>query len=81
MNWLQEQWDAEIALSPMFQTYLGDKTDYDKWDDLSKRTEEEAGHRAHQRHVLQYLKDSVNHDALDEATKLSYKLALSANGR
>lgn len=73
-EWLQEQWDAEIALSPMFQTYLGDKTDYDKWDDLSKESEAEKLERTKAR--LAYLKDSVHHDALDEATKLSYTLAL-----
>ncbi len=73
-DWFQEQWDAEIALSPMFQTYLGDKTDYDKWDDLSKE-KEEAGHERTKAR-LQFLKDSVNYNALDEATKLSYKLAL-----
>ncbi len=72
--WFQKQWDTEIALSPMFQTYLGDKTDYDKWDDLSKKTEEKKLERTKVR--LSYLKDSVNHDALDEATKLSYKLAV-----
>lgn len=73
-QWFQDQWDAEIALSPMFQTYLGDKTDYDKWDDLSKQTEDEEFERTKAR--LAYLKDSVNHDALDEATKLSYKLSV-----
>jgi len=73
-DWFQEQWDSEIALSPMFQTYLGDKTDYDKWDDLSKESEAEELERTKAR--LVFLKDSVNQDALDEATKLSYKLSV-----
>jgi len=73
-DWFQEQWDTEIALSPMFQTYLGDKTDYDKWDDLSKESETEELERKKTR--LTYLRDSVNLDALNEATKLSYKLAV-----
>jgi len=73
-DWFQEQWDAEIALSPMMQTYLGDKTDYDKWDDMSKEEEEKGHERTKAR--LAYLKDSVNVNALDEATKLSYKLAV-----
>ncbi len=73
-NWFQEQWDTEIALSPMFQTYLGDKTDYDKWDDLTKKSEEESLERTKVR--LAYLKDSINQNALNEATKLSYKLAV-----
>ncbi len=73
-DWFQQEWDAEIALSPMFQTYLGDKTDYDKWDDMSKEAEEKSLERTKAR--LAYLKDSVDVSALDEATKLSYKLAV-----
>ncbi len=73
-DWFQDQWDAEIALSPMFQTYLGDKTDYDKWDDMSNEAEVKELERTKMR--LAFLKDSVNLSALNEATKLSYKLAL-----
>lgn len=73
-EWFQQQWDAEVALSPMTQTYIGDKTDYDKWDDLSKEAEEKELKRTKTR--LVFLRDSVNQNALDEATKLSYKLAL-----
>jgi len=73
-DWFQEQWDAEIALSPMFQTHLGDKTDYGKWDDMTKESEEASLKRTKAR--LAYLKDSVDANALDEATKLSYKLAV-----
>lgn len=73
-DWFQKQWDTEISLSPMFQTYLGDKTDYGKWDDMSKETEEKTLDRTKAR--LVYLKDSVDQNTLDEATKLSYKLAV-----
>jgi len=73
-DWFQKQWDTEIALSPMFQTYLGDKTDYDKWDDMSKEEEEKSLERTKAR--LVYLKDSVDSNKLNEATKLSYKLAV-----
>ena len=31
----EEVFDEEVARSPMTQTYLGIKTDYDKWDDVS----------------------------------------------
>lgn len=73
-DWFQQEWDAEVALSPMTQTYLGDKTDYDKWDDMSKTADAEELERTKIR--LAYLKDSVDQNALDEATKLSYKLAV-----
>lgn len=73
-TWFQKQWDAELAMSPMTQTYLGDKTDYDKWDDMSKEAEEKTLQRTKVR--LQYLKDSINPNALDETTALSYTLAV-----
>ncbi|MDB4291920.1 DUF885 domain-containing protein [Maribacter sp.] len=73
-DWFQKEWEVEVALSPMTQTYLGDKTDYDKWDDMSNVAEEEQLERTKAR--LTYLTDSVNQNALDEASKLSYKLAL-----
>ncbi len=73
-DWFQQQWDAELALSPMMQTYLGDKTDYGKWDDISKEAEEKKLERTKIR--LAYLKDSINENVLDKATKLSHKLAV-----
>lgn len=73
-TWFQTQWEKEVALSPMTQTYLGDKTDYDKWDNLSKAAEEETLERSKRR--LSYLKDSVTLASLNTATTLSYKLAL-----
>ncbi len=73
-DWFQQQWETEVAISPMTQTYLGDKTDYDKWDDMSREAEEKKLERTKMR--LGYLKDSVNTNALDEATELSYKLAV-----
>ncbi len=76
-SWFQKQWDEEISYSPMTQTYLGKKTDYDKWDDLSKTAEENALQRSKKR--LSYLKDSVNVTALNSATQLSYKLAIKQN--
>ncbi len=31
----EQAFDAQLALSPMSQSYLGVKDDYDKWDDFS----------------------------------------------
>ncbi len=72
-NWFQAQFEESVANSPMTQTYIGDKTDYDKWDDFSK--EEEAREHERNQNRLAYIKDSVNVDALDDATGLSYKLS------
>jgi len=73
-QWFQQEWDYDVSQSPMTQTYLGDKTDYDKWDDFSKDAETKQLERTKTR--LAYLKDSVNKNALDEATLLSYKLSM-----
>jgi len=72
-NWFQKQWDIELSFSPMDRTYLGDKTDYDKWDDISQEAQEKKLVRT--KMALSYLKDSVTLNTLDTATKLSYKLA------
>lgn len=57
---------------PMFQTRLGIKKDYDKWDDISPIAEEIEIQEA--KESLSWLKDSVNVDSLDEPTRLSYVL-------
>ena len=73
-DWFQVQFDEELEYSPMTRTYLGDKKDYGKWDDLSKEAEQKSLERKKKR--LAYLKDSIHTDALDNTTTLSYKLAV-----
>ena len=61
-----------VMRSPEYQTYLGIKDDYDKWDDDSEANAEKE---------LQITKDNLellktfNYDALDAQTKISYTLA------
>lgn len=73
-EWFQKQWNDEVSHSPMTQTYLGMKSNNDKWDDMTNKADQEALNRTKAR--LAYLKDSVDVDLLDEATFLSYKLAV-----
>ncbi|WP_010178592.1 DUF885 domain-containing protein [Aquimarina agarilytica] len=73
-NWFQKQFEIEKELSPMLSTYLGEKKNNDKWDDISQKAQDEALLRNKKR--LQYLKDSVNTAALNKTTLLSYNLAL-----
>lgn len=73
-DWFQATWEEDIALSPETQTYIGDKTDYGKWDDRSKKAEKENLERIKLR--LTYLKDSIDPKVLDKATSLSYTLAV-----
>ncbi|PHZ85307.1 DUF885 domain-containing protein [Paremcibacter congregatus] len=63
----------DVMDSPEFQTYLGMKKDYGKWDE---RTEEKAA-ADHARTIadLKTLQEDFDYEKLDEATKLSYRLA------
>ncbi len=67
--------DEAVARSPMMQTQLGQKTNYDQWDDLSEQKALEDFLLGVQQ--LAELKRSVNFAALDEQTKTSYRLFVS----
>ena len=61
-----------IDRDPVFQTQLGIKKDYGKWDDPTDEfAQMELGIT---KENLQWLKDSINYEALDSATQLSYNL-------
>jgi uncharacterized protein (DUF885 family) len=64
--------DDMLDRSPMYQSYLGIKKDYGKWDDIS----EEAARKELEisKSELENLLDSINPDQLDEQTKVSYRL-------
>lgn len=61
-----------VMRSPQFQTYLGIKDDYGKWDDNSEQAAAEELEITKQN--LTALK-AFDYDALDEQTKISYMLA------
>ena len=71
-EFFERVFNASVDRDPVFQTYLGIKKDYGKWDDPSEAfaqmklaiTEED----------LQWLKDSIRYEALDPSTQLSYDL-------
>ena len=58
--------------SPEFQTRLGYKSNYDQWDDISwakkRKNIRDAGID------LEYLRDNININKLDEKTVISYRL-------
>jgi len=66
------EFEKDIAESPMFQTQLGRKTDYGKWDDFSTLKYTKDLKKAEGR--LQYLKENVEEEMLDKSTRLSYRL-------
>ena len=71
-NWFQEQFKQDLKDSPEMQTRIGDKTDYDKWDDISPKAEEKRLQIAKDR--VKWLNENIDVAALDESTALSFKL-------
>ncbi len=67
-----EVFDRQIARSPIYQTYMGIKTDYDKWDDMSDARALEDLELAKQDLAELELVDT---SALDAQTLVSYNLA------
>jgi len=63
--------DRRVSRDPEWQTYLGIKTDYDKWTDISE--EHQAAELAHARADLRLLQ-TIDTDKLDASTRLSYQL-------
>lgn len=71
-NWFEEIFMEAVSHYPQFLTRLGDKTDYDKWNDPSKvfyleRLDED-------RRNLEYIKETFKVADLDESHALSYRL-------
>lgn len=64
---------AELARSPEFQTYLGIKDDYGKWDEL---TEEAAQRALSETRVFFARARALENEELDEATRLNLTLLL-----
>lgn len=60
-----------VMRSPIYQTYLGIKDDYGKWDDMSE--ENSLAELAQSKADLARLR-ALNFDALDDSTKVSYQL-------
>ncbi|TGY88297.1 DUF885 domain-containing protein [Marinicauda algicola] len=71
--WFEEQFEAEIARSPMTQTYLGRKSDYDLLDDVSPQAREEEYRRGQAR--IAEMRERFDYDALDADAQLSWRLA------
>lgn len=72
-NALFEKWFKELVeRSPEYQSYLGYKYDYDKWTNRSDAFDQTELRIAEEN--LKVLKESIRFDALDEQTKLSYRM-------
>ncbi len=71
-KFFEKRFNDYVNRKPMFQTRLGIKKDYDKWNDISPIAEEKEIDEA--KSALHWLSDSVNINYLDQSTLLSYKL-------
>ena len=71
-SWFDTKFDEDVAESPQWQTSLGLKTNYGKWDDISSDQMAEDLKQAKAR--LDYLESEVDLAALDSVTQVSYKL-------
>lgn len=70
--WFEEQFEAGVARSPMTQTFLGRKTNYDKWDDVSDDFRRETFEL--EMAALDEMRQTFALDDLDPAAQLSYRL-------
>ncbi|MBX9853646.1 MAG: DUF885 domain-containing protein [Cytophagaceae bacterium] len=71
-SFFEKVFNEYVDRHPMCQSSLGIKKDYDKWDDISDV------HEIMEMNILKLnittLKNTLNYDALDNQTKLSYRL-------
>lgn len=77
--WFQQVFDEGVAESPMYQTFLGMKTNYDQWDDPSPEEELRQYERGREQHA--YMLANFDFDALDRSAQISWRLAEYNNAR
>ncbi|WP_022697324.1 DUF885 domain-containing protein [Euryhalocaulis caribicus] len=71
--WFEETYNESLERSPMAKTYLGVMDeDYGKWDNLTPEYQEETYELSQAQ--LAEMKSSFDFDALDDQTKLSWRL-------
>ncbi|QIQ87755.1 DUF885 family protein [Erythrobacter sp.] len=70
--WFEEKWEEQLAFSPMMQTALGLKTDYDRIDDFSEAAQLEQ--LEWMRAATAEMEATFDYDALTPAGKLSWDM-------
>ena len=70
-QFFEDTFNRDVMKSPVYQTYMGIKKDYDKWDDNSEQKQQENLEQAKADLVAL---NEINRDLLDEATQVSYDL-------
>ncbi|CAK9039392.1 Uncharacterized protein SCF082_LOCUS24152 [Durusdinium trenchii] len=72
-EWFEKEFERQVARSPMSQTFLGRKTNYDKWDDASDEFDRES--HALEMAALAEMRAAFDLEELDPQAQLSYRLA------
>lgn len=72
-HWFEDEFERQLARSPMFQTFLGRKTDYGQWDNATDEFDRES-HRLEMA-ALAEMRQQFDFNALDPSAQLSYRLA------
>ncbi len=73
-SWLDQEFAGYLDFHPLARTRLGDKTDYDKLDDVSDAMADKI--LAWRRASVAEMKSTFNRDSLDSQGKISYDLWL-----
>ncbi len=71
-EWLEAAFEEQLAFSPMAQTSLGRKTNYDKWDQATDQAAAELS--AWRKAKLAQLRSSFDPETLDEQGRLNFRL-------
>lgn len=71
-EWFEVKFEEQVAFSPIRQTSLGRKTDYDKLDDFSVEAAEEQ--IAWWEQAVKDMEARFDHDELSDEAKLSYDM-------
>ncbi len=69
-QWFDEKFEEQLDFSPIQRTFLGDKTDYDKIDDLSEEAQDEQ--LEWQRQSVEELKANFDRSKLTPEAQTSY---------
>lgn len=72
--WFEEKFEEELAFSPIRQTFLGIKTDYNKIDDMS--AEAEIKQLEWRRAAAKEMQDNFDYDKLSDTAKISWDMWL-----
>ncbi len=78
-DFFQHSFDGAVDRSPESQTYLAIKEDQGQWDDISDEHAQKEIEITKQE--LQWLKDSIDFEALNQMDKTSYNLFVSSANR